>query len=52
MNLRDALVSYTPSKKIVDLRFELIFEDELKFISNHIVSALIMLRDNDEFVRR
>ena len=28
------------------------FEDELKFIGNHIVDTLIMLCDNDEFMRK
>jgi len=51
-SVRDILVSYTPPKKIVDLSFEVMFEDELKFIGNHIVDTLIMLCDNDEFVRR
>jgi len=39
-------------KKIIDLSFEVMFENELKFIGNHIVDTLIMLSDNDEFVRR
>ena len=46
------MVSYTPPKKIVDLSFELMFEDELKFIGNHIVTTLIMLCDNAEFMRK
>jgi len=51
-SVRDALVSYTPPKKIVDLNFEVMFEDELRFIGNHIVATLIMLCDNDEFMRK
>ena len=35
-SVRDALVNYTPPKKIVDLNFEVMFEDELKFIGNHL----------------
>ena len=49
---RDALVHYTPPKKIVDLSVEMIFKDKLKFSGNHNVDTLIMLCDNDEFVRR
>ena len=45
---RDALVSYTPPKKIVDLSFEVMFKDELKFLSNHIVDTPIDLCDNDQ----
>ena len=41
-SVRDALVSYTSPKKIVDLNIEVMFEDKLKFISNHIVATLIM----------
>ena len=48
---RDALVSYTPPKKIVDLSFEVMFEDELKFLSNHIVDTPIDLCDNDQLWR-
>ena len=51
-SVRDALVSYTTSKKIVDLSFEVMFEDELKFIGNHTVATLIMLHDNNEFMRK
>ena len=47
--IRDVLVGYTLPKKIIDLSFEVMFEDELKFIGNHIVDTLIMLCDNDEF---
>jgi len=46
------LVNYIPLKKIIDLSFEVMFEDEFKFISNHIVDTLIMLCDNDEFMRK
>ena len=49
-SVRDALVSYTPPRKIVDLSFEVMFEDEFKFIGKHIVATLIMLCDNDEFM--
>ena len=42
----------THLKKIVDLSFEVAFEDELKFIGNHIVNTLIMLCDNDDFMRK
>ena len=45
-SVRNALVSYTPLKKIVDLSFEVMFEDDLKFIGNHIMNTLIMLCDN------
>jgi len=45
------LVSYTPPKKIVDLSFEVMFEDKLKFLSNHIVDTPIDLCDNDQFVK-
>ena len=51
-SVRDAWVSYTPPKKIVDLNFEVMFEDELKFKGNHIVGTLIMLCENDEFMRK
>jgi len=44
-SVRDALVSYTPPKKIVDLSIEVMFEDELRFIRKHIVATLIMLCD-------
>jgi len=50
-SLKDSLVSYTPPKKIIDPNFEVMFEDELKFLGTHIVDTLIMLCDNDEFVR-
>ena len=49
---RDVFVSYTPPKKIIDVNFEVIFEDELRFIGNHIVTTLIMLCDNDEFYEK
>ena len=51
-SVRDALVSYIHPKKIVDLCFEVILKNELKFISNNIVDTLIMLCDNDEFMRK
>ena len=42
-SVKDALVSYTPpKKKIVDLSFEVTFEDEFKFIENHIMATLII----------
>ena len=49
---RDALVHYTPPKKIVDLSVKVIFKDKLKFLNNHNVNTPIMPCDNDEFVRR
>ena len=48
---RDALVHYTPPKKIVDLSVEVIFKDKHKFLDNHIVDTPIILCDNDEFMR-
>ena len=50
-SVSDALVSYTPPKKIVDLSIEVMFEDELKFIGNYIVATLIILCDNNKFMR-
>jgi len=50
-SVRDALVGYTPPNKIIDPSFEVMFEDEPKFLGNHIMT-LIILCDNDEFVRR
>jgi len=49
---RYAFVSYTGPKEIIDLSFEVTFEDELKFLSNHIEDTPIMQRGNDKFVRR
>ena len=49
-SIRDALVSYTPRKEIVDPSFEVMSEDELKFLGNHIVDTPIVLCDNDEFL--
>ena len=51
-SVSDALVNYTPPKKIIDLSIEVMFADELKVIGNHIVVTLIMLCDNDEFMRK
>ena len=51
-SVRDALVSYTPLKKIVDLSFEVMFEDELKLVGNHIMDTPIILCENNEFMRR
>ena len=51
-SIRGALVSYRYPKKIVDLSIEVMFEDELRYISKLIVATLIMLRDNDEFIRK
>jgi len=51
-SVRETLVIYTPPRKIVNLSIEVMFEDELKFIGKHIVATLIMLCDNDEFMRK
>ena len=40
------------SKAIIGPSFELRFEDELKFLGNHIVDTLIIMCDNDKFVRK
>jgi len=48
---RDALVHYTPPKKIVDMSVEVIFKYKLKFLGNHNKDTPIMLCDNDEFMR-
>ena len=45
------MVSYTPPKENVDLSFELMFKDELKFLSIHVVDALIKMCDDDQFIR-
>ena len=39
-SVKNALISYTPPKKIVDLSFEVMFEDELKLIGNLILWTL------------
>ena len=49
-SVRDVFVSYTPLKKIIDPSFEVMYEDELKFLSNHIMHTLNVLCDIDEFV--
>jgi len=50
-SIRDALVSYSPLKEIIDPSFKVIYEDELKFLGNHTVDTPIMLCDNDEFLK-
>ena len=50
-SIRDALISYSPPKKIVDPSFEMMYEDELKFLSNHNVDNPIDLCDGDQFVK-
>jgi len=47
----DALVSHTPLMRIVYLSFEVIFEDELKFLGDHIEDTTIKLIDDSEFFR-
>ena len=51
-SFRTILVSYTPSKAIIDLSFGIMFEDALKFLGNHIMDTPIMQYGNDKFVRR
>ena len=48
---RDVLVSYTPPKKIIDLNFEMMFKDELRFLSINIVDVPIKMSGDDKFVR-
>ena len=47
-SIRNALVSYTPPKAVSDLSFEMMFEDELKFIGIHIVYAPIEMCNDDQ----
>jgi len=49
--MRDTLVSYTPSKKIVDLSVEMMFENKLKFIGINVVNAPFEMCDDDQFVK-
>ena len=48
--MMNALVSYTPAKKIVDLNVEVMFEDELTFLAINVMDAPIKMSDNDKFV--
>ena len=48
--MNDALISYTPPEEI-DLSFEVMFEDELKFMGIHVVDAPIEMCDDDQFMR-
>ena len=52
-SIRDAFVSYTPSKEIVNSNFEEMYEDELKILSIHVVYApKVFFDDDDEFMKR
>ena len=48
---RDVLISYTPPKEIIDLNFEVMFENELKFLGIHIVDTPIGMCDDDQFLK-
>ena len=51
-SIRDAFVSYTSSKEIVNSNFEEMYEDELKILSIHVVYAPITFFDNeDEYMK-
>ena len=51
-SIRDALVSYTPPKEMVNLCFEEIYRDELKIIGIHVVYApIVFFDDDDEFMK-
>jgi len=41
----------TPHEKIVDLNFEVMFDDELKFLGIYVVDAPIEMCDDDQFVK-
>ena len=49
-SIRDALVSYIPSKDIVNLSFEEMYEDELMILGIH-VAPIILYDNKDEFVK-
>jgi len=51
-SIRDTLISYSSPEEIGDTSFEVVIEDELKLLGNHIVDTPIMQCDNDKFVRR
>ena len=51
-SIRDALVSYTLPEEIVDQNFEVMFEDELKFLDNYVVDTQIVLCENDKSVSK
>ena len=48
---RDVLISYTPPKEIIDLNFEVMFEDEFKFLSIHVVDVPIETCDDDQLLK-
>jgi len=48
---RDVLISYTPPKEIIDLNFEVMFEDELKFLDIHVVGTPIEMYDDDQILK-
>ena len=50
-SIRDALISYSPPEEIGDPNFEVMFEDDPKFLGIHVIDALIEICDDDQFVR-
>ena len=48
---RDVLVSYAPPKEIINLNFEVIFENEFNFLGIHVVEAPIETCDDDQFLK-
>ena len=49
-SIRDVLVSYSPLEEIGDPNFEVMFEDELRFLDIHIVDDPIETCDDDQFI--
>ena len=51
-SIRDAFVRYSPPKEIGDTSFEVMFENELRFLDIYIVDDPIEICDDDQFIRR